>query len=290
SRLFESALQVGSRVRSETRLGEGAASIPSAAVDLARKIFGSLRDRQAVVLGTGEMSELALECLSAQNARVTVVSRTQGRGRELASRARGSAVSSEELAALIPTADIIVTATAAPHAIITRPLIERVLIRGRREPLLIVDLALPRDVEPEVGEVNNVFLYNLDDLHQVIEGTLEKRKAEVPFAEAIIHSGVLDFWSWYRTLDVVPLIRQLREHAEHLRVQEVERAFKALPHISEADRAAVDALTRQLLAKLLHQPTVRLREAAATGENSEIVDAVRILFELENRNGREKGA
>jgi glutamyl-tRNA reductase len=290
SRLFESALRVGSRVRAETRLGEGAASIPSAAVELARKIFGPLRDRHAIVLGTGEMSELALDCLAAQGTRVSVVSRTQVRARELARRAQGEAVSAEELAALIPTAEIIVTATAAPHAVLTRTLIERVRPRGLREPLLIVDLALPRDVEPEVGEISNVFLYNLDDLHQVIEGTLEKRRAEVPFAEAIIRVGAADFCNWYRTLDVVPLIRQLREHAEQVRAQEVERALRAMPNISAQDRAAVDALTRQLLAKLLHQPTVRLREAAATGQNAEIVDAVRVLFELENRNGGDASA
>jgi glutamyl-tRNA reductase len=287
SRLFENALRVGGRVRAETRLGDGAASIPSAAVDLARKIFGSLRHRHAIILGTGEMSELALDCLAAQDARVTVVSRTEGRARELARRSKGEAVGAEALSSLIPSAEIIVSATAAPHPVITRALIERALPRGPRESLLIVDLALPRDVEPDVGEIDNVFLYNLDDLHQVIEGTLEKRRAEVPFAEAIIREGVGEFSHWYRALDVVPLIRELRERAEQLRAQEVDRALRAHPDFSEEEREAVDALTRQLLAKLLHEPTVRLRAAAATGENTEIVEAVRQLLELPNRNGTE---
>ncbi|HSL71827.1 MAG TPA: glutamyl-tRNA reductase [Longimicrobiales bacterium] len=286
SRLFETALRVGGRVRAETRLGDGAASIPSAAVELARKIFGGLRERHALVLGTGEMSELAVECLINEGARTSVVSREPGRARELASRGNGAAVTIDEFAALVPTVDIIVTATAAPHAVITRELINRVLPRGPREPLLIVDLALPRDVEPEVGSVENVFLYNLDDLHHVIEGTLEKRRAEVPFAEAIIRDGVHDFWSWYRALEVVPLIRELRERAEQMRSQEVERTLRSL-NLNEQDRAAVEALTRQLLAKLLHQPTVRLREAAATGQNAEIVEAARYLFELKQPNGEE---
>jgi glutamyl-tRNA reductase len=285
SRLFENALRVGGRVRSETHLGDGAASIPSAAVELARKIFGPLRDRHAIILGTGEMSEIAFDCLAAEGARTSVVSRTEGRARELASRANGAAVGIEEFAALVPTADIIVTATAAPHPVITRELVGRVLPRGPREPLLIVDLALPRDVEPEVGSVPNVFLYNLDDLHQVIEGTLEKRRLEVPFAEAIIREGLHEFWNWYRALEVVPLIRELRDRAEQIRTQEVERTLRSLQHLSPEDREAVETLTRQLLAKLLHQPTVKLREAAATGQNAEIVDAARYLFELDRPKG-----
>jgi glutamyl-tRNA reductase len=215
------------------------------------------------------------------------VSRTEGRARELASRANGAAVTIDEFSALVPSADIIVTATAAPHPVITRELVGRVLPRGPREPLLIVDLALPRDVEPEVGTVPNVFLYNLDDLHQVIEGTLEKRRAEVPFAEAIIREGLQDFWNWYRALEVVPLIRELRDRAEQIRTQEVERTLRAMNHLTPQDREAVEALTRQLLAKLLHQPTVKLREAAATGQNTEIVDAARYLFELDRPNGDE---
>ena len=287
SRLFENALRVGGRVRSETHLGDGAASIPSAAVELARKIFGPLRERHAIILGTGEMSEIAFDCLAAEGARTSVVSRTEGRARELASRANGAAHGIEEFAALVPTADIIVTATAAPHPVITRELVGRVLPRGPREPLLIVDLALPRDVEPEVGSVPNVFLYNLDDLHQVIEGTLEKRRAEVPFAEAIIREGLHEFWSWYRALEVVPLIRELRDRAEQMRTQEVERTLRSLQHLSPQDREAVETLTKQLLAKLLHQPTVKLREAAATGQNAEIVDAARFLFELDRPKGEE---
>jgi glutamyl-tRNA reductase len=284
SRLFESALRVGARVRSETRLGRGAASVPSAAVELARKIFGSLRGRNALILGTGEMSELALDCLVAEGANASVVSRTEGRARELARKARGQAYSVEELSELLPSAEIIVTATAAPHAVITRELIDRVLPRGPRDAVLIADLALPRDVEPEVGTVENIFLYNLDDLHQVIEGTLDRRRAELPRAENIIHEGVADFWRWYRGREVVPMIRELRERAELLRAHELDRTLQSLAHLSEQDRAAVDALTRQLLAKWLHQPTVRLREAAANGSAEEILDAARYLFELDREN------
>jgi glutamyl-tRNA reductase len=234
------------------------------------------------------MSELALDCLSAEGARATVVSRTEGRARELARKSHSVAVSTEGFSAVLPTVEIIVTATAAPHAIVTREFMDRVLPRGPREPLLIVDLALPRDVEPEVGAIKNVFLYNLDDLHQVIQGTMAQRRAELPLAEDIIVAGVTEFWSWYRGLDVVPLIRGLRERAESMRAQEVERALRSLGHLSPEDRAAVEALTRQLLAKWLHQPTVKLRQAAANGHATDILSAARYLFELDEDRDRDR--
>jgi len=284
SRLFDIALRVGARVRSETQLGVGAASIPSAAVELARKIFGSLKERRALILGTGEMSEIAFECLADEGAHTTVVSRTPERARELADRRAGAAVAIHEFAPLLPHADIVVTATAAPHAVITRELVERVMPRGAREPLLIVDIALPRDVEAEVGELPNIFLYNLDDLHQVIEGTLQKRRAELPIAEAIIAEGAAEFANWYRSLEVVPLIRELRERAEETRASEFDKAMRALRHLSAEDRAVVESLTRQLTAKLLHKPTVRLRDAATHAETTSIVDAARYLFEMKERD------
>lgn len=289
SRLFDIALRVGSRVRSETQLGVGAASIPSAAVELAGKIFGSLKNRRALILGTGEMSEIAFECLADEGAHTTVVSRTPERARELAGRRAGDAVAIHEFAPLLPQADIVVTATAAPHAVITRELVERVMPRGANEPLLIVDIALPRDVEPEVGELPNIFLYNLDDLHQVIEGTLQKRRAELPIAETIIAEGADEFANWYRSLEVVPLIRELRERAEQTRLSEFDKAMRALRHLSDEDRAIVESLTRQLTAKLLHHPTVRLRDAASHAEAPNIVDAARYLFEMNDRDQDRNG-
>lgn len=289
SRLFEIALRVGSRVRSETQLGVGAASIPSAAVELARKIFGSLKGRRALILGTGEMSEIAFECLADEGAHTTVVSRTPERARELAGRRSGDAVAIHEFAPLLPQADIVVTATAAPHPVITRELVERVLPRGAPEPLLIVDIALPRDVDADVGELPNIFLYNLDDLHQVIEGNLQKRRSELPVAEAIIAQGATEFANWYRSLEVVPLIRELRERAEQTRVQELAKAMRTLRHLSDDDRAVIELLTRQLTAKLLHHPTVRLRDAASQAEAPHIVDAARYLFEMNEGDQENNG-
>jgi glutamyl-tRNA reductase len=283
SRLFEMALRVGGRVRSETRLGAGAASVPSASIELARKIFGDLRGRTALVLGAGEMSELTMECLRSEGVEdISVANRTPARAEEVARRLQARPVSFDDLPRLLAEVDIIASATSAPHAVITRELADAALSAGRRTPLLILDIALPRDVEHEVGELPNVFLYDIDDLSQVVEGTLERRRSEVGVAEQIIREGIHEFGAWYRGRSVVPLIRQMRGNAEELRALETSRALRALQHLDPADRAVVENLTRQLLNKVLHSPTARLREAAANGRDAEIAPAARYLFGLEN--------
>jgi glutamyl-tRNA reductase len=287
TRLFESALSVGGRVRSQTELGTGSASIPTAAVELARKIFSSLRRRRAAVIGSGEMSQLAIECLKSEGVTdATLVSRTQERARDVADKLGARASGHEHMPALLSTVDIIITATAAPHPVITRELVERALPRGRRRPLLIVDIALPRDVEAAVGDLTNVFLYNIDDLQQVVDATLERRRAQVPAAERIIADATEDFWTWYRGLQVVPLIRELRAHAEDIRQREVEKALRGMSGLSEADAAAVDALTRQILAKVLHRPTVRLKEAASNGHERDVMRTMRYLLGIDEGEER----
>jgi glutamyl-tRNA reductase len=282
SRLFETALRIGARVRTETRLGAGAASIPSAAVQLARKVFGTLRGRRAIVLGAGEMSALALQCLNADGvASVVVTSRTEARARELVGQHGGVAAPIAELPALLRTADIVATATAAPHPVLTRAMVEQA-VAGRRSPLLILDIALPRDVEPEVDTLDGVFLYDLDDLSRVVEGALEQRRSEVEIAERIIGDGVREFTAWHRARSVVPLIRALRGRAEEVRRRELARARRALRDLSPEQLAAVDALTKQLTAKLLHDPTTRLRDSAAEQYDGEIAELTRYLFSLED--------
>jgi glutamyl-tRNA reductase len=283
ARLFETALRVGGRVRSETKLGTGAASVPSASIELARKIFGSLAGRRALVLGAGEMSELTMECLRGEGVReIAVANRTAARAEEVARRLNVQATSFDDMPQLLATVDIVASATSAPHAVITRDMMDRAIGSTRRTPLLILDIALPRDVEREVGELPNVFLYDIDDLSQVVEGNLARRRSEIALAEQIIQEGITDFQAWYRSRNVVPLIRQLRGRAEELREAETARVLKALKHLSPADQAAVENLTRQLLNKVLHSPTSRLREAAASGRDGEITDAARYLFGLEN--------
>lgn len=283
SRLFQTALNVGGRVRNETALGMGAASVPAAAVELGRKIFGSLKGRHALVLGAGEMSELALEALKGEGVEgVVVANRSTARAEELAARAGARAASYDQVAELVPETDIIATATSAPHAVLTRQLMEQALEGGRTRPLLVLDIALPRDVEPAVGELDNVFLYDIDDLTQIVDRNLEKRKTELPRAERIVQTAVDDFWTWYNSLEVVPLIRALRGQAESYRRVEVEKALRKLEHLAPEDREAVEVLTRQILNKVLHHPTVRLREAANNGRGPTVVEAARYLFQIDD--------
>jgi len=283
NRLFQNALNVGGRVRSETGLGIGAASVSSAAVELAKKIFGSLKGRRALVLGAGEMSEVTLECLRGEGVRTAVVAnRTYERARELAGKWGGTAIHWEEFGASLPEVDIVICSTAAPHPVLTLERFRAALPRGARRPLCIIDIAIPRDVEIAVGDQENVFLYNIDDLQQIVDASLDRRRAQLPAAERIVAEGVEDFWGWYASLAVVPTIRALRDHGERVRARETERALARLDHLSPDDRAAVDALTKQILNKLLHAPTTRLREAAGNGRGTGVLDTVRYLFELEN--------
>ncbi len=283
NRMFQTAFSVGGRVRSETGLGIGAASVSSAAVELAKKIFGSLRGRRALVLGAGEMSEVTLECLAAEGVRTAVVAnRTYERACELAEKWGGTAIHWEEFAHALADVDIVIASTAAPRPVLTRERFHQALPRGARRPLCIIDIAIPRDVETAVADERNVFLYNIDDLQQIVDDSLDRRRAELPEAERIVAGGVDDFWAWYASLAVVPTIRALRDHGERVRQEETERALHRLSHLSDEDRAAVDALTRSLLNKLLHTPTSRLRQAAGNGRGTGVLDTVRYLFELEN--------
>lgn len=282
NKLFQIALSVGGRVRSETGLGIGAASVSSAAVELAKKIFGSLRGRRALVLGAGEMSEVTLECLRAEGVRSTIVAnRTWDRACELAERWGGEAIRWEGFAEALPQVDIVVCSTAAPHPVLTRERLRAALPNGAARPLCILDIAVPRDVEPAVGNEEGVFLYDIDDLQQIVDDNLGRRRGQLPAAEAVVAEGVEDFWAWYSSLAVVPTIRALRDHGEQVRREETARVLRQLGHLTPEDREAVDALTRSILNKLLHTPTVRLREAAGNGRGTGVLDTARYLFHLD---------
>lgn len=282
NRLFQNAFSVGARVRTETELGLGAASVSTAAVELTKKIFGSLRGRNALVLGAGEMSEITLELLRDEGVRSWVVTnRTYDRAVDLATRWGGRAVAWEELGSALPGAEIVICSTSAPHPVLTLERFRAALPRRLSRPMCIVDIAIPRDVDPRVGAEPNVFLYNVDDLRQIVDASLDRRRAEIPHAETIIANGVEDFWNWHASLAVVPTIRDLRERGESVRQAEVERALRRLEHLPPEDRQAIEAMTRSMLNKLLHSPTVRLREAAGNGRGTSVLDAVRYLFELD---------
>ncbi len=281
-RLFEMALGVGGRVRSETRLGEGSASVASVAVELAGKIFGPLRGRRVVVLGAGATAELTVRALSRAGAdAVTVVNRTLERARELASRVGGEAVPLEGLEGVLARTDMVVASTAARTPMITRETMARAFPQGVRRPLLLVDIAIPRDVEPVVGDLHNVFLYNVDDLRDIVDDHLRKRLEEVPEARRLILSQGDDFRRWYQGREAGPLIRSLRARAEALRRQETERLLRRMGHLPDEDRDRLEEFSRRLVNKLLHDPTVLLRDGVGRDVSDEWVGIVRRTYGLD---------
>ncbi len=282
SRLFERALSVGGRVRHETALGEGSASVASVAVDLAGKVFGSLRNRRVLVLGAGSTAELVVEALEREGVQgVVVANRTYDRARELAARLQGEAVRFERMAEALGTTDIVVASTAAPHPLITPETVRTAFPEGPRGPFLVIDIAIPRDVDAAVGDEPNVFLYNVDDLRQIVDENLERRRESVPAAEKIVREEAREFRAWMASREVVPMIRSLRSRGHELRREELERTLTALDHLSQEDRERVEELSRRLVNKLLHDPTVRLKRGAANGRGPDLIEAVRFLYDLE---------
>jgi len=284
-RLFQSALLVGARIRSETGLATGAASAPSAAVALAGKIFSSLAGRSALILGAGDMAELAAGCLVSEGVRVTLVAnRTYERAKAIAEELGARALTLDEAWEQFASADIVLSSTAAPHAVVTWERIAPAIARRGGRPLCILDLAVPRDVEPAVGQLENVFLYDIDDLQAVAAQAAAERRTEIPAAERIVSEEVERFWAWYGGLAVVPVLKEFRGRLEDVRAAELERALKRLGHLSPEDRAQLELFSHALLNKFLHHPTVALKEAALAGRGYGLLEALKKLFGLESRH------
>jgi glutamyl-tRNA reductase len=283
NRLFQMALSVGGRVRAETSINEGSASVASVSVELARKIFGSLREKRVMILGAGATAELVVEALSREGVRgIMVANRTYDRAVELAQKLHGHAVHFDELSTALSSADIVLASTAAPHHVLSRETFRKAFPGRRGHPLLIIDMAIPRDVDPTVGDEPEVFLYNVDDLRKIVDEHVQVRSEAIPAADRIIQSHSREFRTWYASLEVVPVIRRMRDRAEEHRVLELERLMRGMEHLGADDRARLEEFSRRLLNKLLHEPTVRLRKGMARGGGGEeLVDAVRFLYGLE---------
>lgn len=282
NRLFQSALLVGGRVRSETAITRGAASVSSAAVLLARQIFGSLQGRRAMVLGAGEMAELALECLVNEGVRAAIVAnRTHERARALAARHGATAMHYDACWEQLAEVDVLLTSTSAPHAIVLPEHVKPALKARGDRPLCILDIALPRDVDVRVRDLDNVYLYDLDDLRAVVASNLERRRQELPSAEQVIAEEVEQYWRWLAGLAAVPVVAAMRGTMDRVREQELAQAMRKLGDLTPEQQAALEHFSRSLMNKFLHEPSVRLRAAAANGRGLAIVDAARYLFNLE---------
>jgi len=259
-KLFQRSFAVAKEVRSTTQLGAASVSMAAAAVKLAARIFPSLREQSVLFIGAGEMIELCATHFAAQApARLTVANRTAERAGRLAARFNGQAIELKSLAEHLHEHDIIVSSTASSLPILGKGLVERALRARRRRPIFMVDLAVPRDIEPEVAELDDVFLYTVDDLAGIVSANLDARRSSVDQAEAIIDTQVGQFMHWMKAREVVPLILQLREQAEATRREELERALRALSR-GEDPAAVLDGLSQRLTNKLLHSPTQALKK------------------------------
>ncbi len=285
NRLFQTSLLVGSRVREETGIGRGAASVSSAAVQLSKKIFGSLSGRRAMVLGAGDMAAIALECLRKEGVRVSIVAnRTFERAQALAAEHGAVAMHYDECWQSLHTVDILLCSTASPHPVVEIAHVKPALAQRGDRPLCILDIALPRDVEANVAELDNVFLYDLDDLKAAAAANLERRNEDVPAAEKIIASEVEKYWEWLAGLAAVPVVTEFRSQMERMRADELAAALRRIGDLSDEQTEAIEHFSRALMNKFLHEPSVRLKAAAANGRGLGIVDAARYLFALEAKS------
>ena len=281
NKLFTWSFAVGKRVRADTGLGEGAVSVSYAAISLARKIFGSLKEQTVLVVGAGEMAELTATHLQSQEVRrIAVSSRTLTRAQALARKVGGAAVAWSAVDEELLHADIVVTATGASNPLIGAAAIHRVMRARRNRPLFIVDIGMPRDVEPAAGDLEQVFLYNIDDLRALISENLARRKEQTTLAEFLIGKEVEDFVIWQRSRGTIPTVVALRRRFEAIRQAELDRLAPKLNSLAPEARARVDEVTRLLVQKLLLAPTERLKTADDDTTAAQYAEAISQIFSL----------
>ena len=280
-RLFRHAVEVGKRARSETGIARGTTSLSQAAVALAAERLGTLEGRTILVLGAGDMGEgMAQALASVPGVGVLVVNRTWTTAAALAKRFGGRPVELGGLPAALEQADVLLTSTGAPGLLLEAADLEPVLPARQGRPLLIVDVAVPRDVDPGVGGLPGVTLLNMDDLKTFAEAGMAERRKELPAVNAIVADEVERFVETTVQREMAPLVTALRQRAETVRAAELERYRVRLKSLDERQREAVEALTKGMLAKILHEPTVQLKEAAGSARGEQLAEAVRLLFDL----------
>lgn len=288
--LLTRAFAVAKRVRTETAVGSSAVSVASVAVDLAKKIFGSLRGKHVYLVGAGKMSELAARHLMAHGAEsIFVANRTYDRATQLAQRFNGQAILFEQLYDTCDRADIVITSTGAPHTIFRREHGELFLSRRRNRPMFFIDIAVPRDVDPAMNGLDGIFVYDIDDLQQAVSTNVADRRKEAERAEAIIESEVSRFQARLQTLEVVPTIVSLQDHLETIRQAEIDRVRGRLGVLSPEQEMAIETLTRGIVNKIMHTPISTLKTAAREAEATTIIDVIRRLFNLQDKKAAKTG-
>ena len=289
--LLTRAFAVAKRVRTETAVGSSSVSIASVAVELAEKIFGNLNGKSVYLVGAGKMSELAARHLLAHGAAsLFVANRTYDRAIRMAQKFNGQAIEFSRLYDTCDRADIVITSTGSPHFIFRPEHGEKLMALRRNKPMFFIDIAVPRDVDPEMNKLDGIFVYDIDDLQQAVSSHVSDRKKEAEKAEAIVNDEVEKFQARLQALDVVPTIVSLQDHLETIRQAEIDRVRGRLGSMTTDQELAVEALTRGIVNKIMHTPISTLKTAARDPESTTVIDLVRRLFNLHNKDEEKESA
>jgi glutamyl-tRNA reductase len=281
NRFLHKAFSVAKRVRTETAIASNAVSVSFAAVELARKIFDRLDNKGVMIIGAGEMCELAARHFVANGvSKVLVTNRTFERAEKLAAEFQGKAIPFEDFVDHLAEVDIVMTSTGAPNFILGQRQMEEVLKRRKNRPMFLIDIAVPRDIDPKVNKLDNAYLYDVDDLQGVVQANLKERQKEAGKAEAIVEQEIGQFYQWLGNLEVKPTIIALRRKLEEIRQQELDKTFGNLKDLSTGQRKSIEAMTGAIINKILHQPTAILKRTQNDSSGEDYVDAVRTLFDL----------
>jgi glutamyl-tRNA reductase len=283
NQLFEKAFSIAKKVREETGIAERSVSISSAAVELAQKIFDDLENHTVMLVGTGEMAELAAKHLISYGVKtVYVPSRTYERAANLARMLNGSALDFEAFKNELHRADIVITSTSAPNFIIKKEIVEKAIHERKNKPIFFIDIAVPRDIEPDVNDLENVYLYDIDDLQVVVSANIKEREKEAENAMNFISQEVTKFNNWVGALDAVPTIVEIRKKAENIRKQEIEKTLKKISHLSEDDKQLLRQMSSSMINKILHKPTIKLKQKTQSEDGHVYLKAIRHLFHLDD--------
>jgi glutamyl-tRNA reductase len=282
NRLLHKAFFVAKRIRTETGIGDSAVSISYAAIELGRKIFGDLEGKEVLLIGAGEMAELAVEHLIRhRSGHIFVANRTFERGVELAAAYKGTAIRFEEVPDHLRRVDIIISSTGAKDFILHKQHVKAVMRGRRNRPIFFIDIAVPRDIDPAINTLNNAYVYDIDDLKDVVEENIEDRHREAIKAERIIDEAVINFRQWVQGLGVVPTIKSLRSKVQGLARDEVRKTLQQMEHLSVKDQEAIERMAESLVNKILHEPTRYLKSNGCQADRSTSLDIARKIFGLD---------
>jgi glutamyl-tRNA reductase len=288
-RIFDAAIRAGKRAITETTISEGAVTVSYAAVQLTEKIFSNLSKKSALVIGTGETGEIAAKHLSEKGiGSLSVTNRTQEKAEKLAEKLNAKVIPFTEFRESIHRFDIIISATASPEILIRKDDVKAALKKRSNNPMILMDIAVPRDIDPETRKIDYVFYHDLDSLNIIVEQNLVKRKSEIPKVEKIIEEELDTFWEWYNSLQAAPAIKDLRDFFEEIRNEEVE---KNKNKFASEDQAKLDVVTKRIINKILHHPTIELRKAddsTDTGDTATKIGIIRDLFGINSSKKSEK--